>query len=77
MKAHFELKIAFETDDAELEKRIVNSFDGDIDWEELLYLLEFVDNRQHECRHRRRHENKKHSERPSKRMLRRTGIHEK
>lgn len=53
MKAYFELSIRFDTEDSELEKKLVNSLDGEIDWEELLYLLEFTDNIDYSTRHRR------------------------
>lgn len=44
MQAQIEISIKLELSDAELEKRLLNVTEGDgVDWDELAYLIEFVD----------------------------------
>ena len=70
MKAYFELSIRFDTNDSELEKKLVNSLDGEIEWDDLLYLLEFTDNISYSTKHRRhKDEGKRHSKRSTQHTL--------
>lgn len=43
MRSRVVVAFEVETEDPEVEKRLVNSVEGPIDWEQLTYVLEFVD----------------------------------
>ena len=53
MQAQIEISIKLELSDAELEKRLLNVTEGDrVDWDELAYLIEFVDAINVDIKHR-------------------------
>lgn len=43
MRSRVVVAFEVETEDPEVEKRLINSVEGPIDWEQLTYVLEFVD----------------------------------